>query len=41
MAVTNVAASGVSLDSIVYAYQRGELPETICHNFPTLTLEQA
>ena len=35
-----VPASGVSLDSIVYAYRRGELPETIRQNFPTLTLEQ-
>lgn len=36
-----VTGSGVSLDSIVYAFRSGESPETICQNFPTLSLEQA
>ena len=35
-----VAGSRVSLDSIVYAFQAGESPETIRQNFPSLTLEQ-
>jgi len=30
----------VSLDSIVYAYKRGELAETIRQSFPSLTLAQ-
>jgi len=30
----------VSLDSIVYSFNDGELPETIRHNFPSLTLDQ-
>jgi uncharacterized protein (DUF433 family) len=35
-----VADTRVSLDSVVYAYQRGELPETIVHSFPSLNLAQ-
>ncbi len=35
-----VAGTRVSLDSIVYAFKDGESPETIRHNFPSLTLEQ-
>ena len=31
----------MSLDSIVYAFRSGESPETICQNFPTISLEQA
>jgi uncharacterized protein (DUF433 family) len=34
-----VAGSRVSLDSIIYAFHRGESPETICHNFELLTLK--
>lgn len=32
--------SRVSLDSVVYGFFRGETPETIAQNFPTLELEQ-
>jgi hypothetical protein len=32
--------SRVSLDSIVYSFLRGELPEQIVQAFPSLTLEQ-
>ena len=35
-----VAGTRVSLDSIVYSFKDGESPETIRHNFPSLTLEQ-
>jgi len=35
-----VAGTRVSLDSIVYAFRRGEAPETICQNFELLTLEE-
>ncbi len=35
-----VAGTRVSLDSVVYAYWRGESPEGIVDSFPTLTLEQ-
>src|SRR5258707_10505025 len=35
-----VAATRVSLDSVVYAYWRGESAETIADSFPALTLEQ-
>jgi len=35
-----VKGSRVSLDSIVYWFRDGESPEVICHNFPSLTLEQ-
>ena len=35
-----VAGSRVSLDSIVYAFLRGESPDVIAESFPALTLEQ-
>jgi len=35
-----VAATRISLNSIVYAFRRGESPETICQNFELLTLEE-
>jgi uncharacterized protein (DUF433 family) len=35
-----VTDSRVSLDSIVYAFLRGESPEGIADSFPALTLEQ-
>jgi uncharacterized protein (DUF433 family) len=35
-----VAGTRISLDSIVYSFRDGESPETIRHNFPSLTLEQ-
>ena len=35
-----VARSGVSLDSLVYAFRSGESPETIEQSFPSLSLEQ-
>src|SRR5207244_11585393 len=35
-----VSGTRVSLDSIVYAFQRGASSETIRASFPTLTLEQ-
>ena len=35
-----VAGSRISLDSIVYAFCRGESPETICQNFELLRLEE-
>ena len=35
-----VKGAGVSLDSIVSAFQNGESPETIRQNFPSLTLLQ-
>src|SRR5260370_15215353 len=35
-----VAGTRVSLDSIVYAFWRGQTPESIAQSFPTLTLEQ-
>ncbi len=34
------AGTRVSLDSIVYAFLRGESPEGIAESFPALTLEQ-
>jgi uncharacterized protein (DUF433 family) len=34
-----VGRSRVSLDSIVYAFQRGQTPEGIVQSFPTLSLE--
>ncbi len=34
-----VAGTRISLDSIVYAFRRGESPETICQNFELLRLE--
>ena len=35
-----VAGSRVSLDSVVYAYRRGESPEEIVDSFDSLSLEQ-
>ena len=35
-----VAGTGVSLDSVVYAFHRGAAPESIQRSFPSLTLEQ-
>ena len=35
-----VAGTRVSLDSIVYAFRRGESPETICQNFEVVRPEQ-
>ena len=35
-----VSGSRVSLDSVVYAWKEGFSPESICDNFPSLTLEQ-
>src|SRR5580700_7839903 len=35
-----VAATRISLDSIVQAFRRGESPETICQNFDLLRLEE-
>ena len=34
-----IAGTRVSLDSIVYAFQRGASPESIQRSFPTITLE--
>lgn len=36
-----VADTRVSLDSVVYAFLRGESPDGIVESFPSLTLEQA
>jgi uncharacterized protein (DUF433 family) len=35
-----IAGTRVSLDSVVYAFLRGESPEGIAESFPTLNLEQ-
>ena len=35
-----VASTRVSLDSLVYAFLRGQSPESICQSFAPLTLEQ-
>ncbi|WP_096599401.1 DUF433 domain-containing protein [Calothrix sp. NIES-2100] len=35
-----VAGTRISLDSIVYAFQKGLSPESIVQSFPLLTLEQ-
>lgn len=35
-----IAGSRVSLDSVVYAFLRGESPEGIAESFPALSLEQ-
>lgn len=35
-----IADTRVSLDSVVYSYQRGNLPETIQRQFSTLNLAQ-
>ena len=34
-----VAGTRVSLDSLIYAFRRGDSPETICQNFEVLHLE--
>jgi uncharacterized protein (DUF433 family) len=35
-----IAGSRVSLDSVVYAFWRGQSPESIVKSFPVLNLEQ-
>ena len=35
-----IAGKRVSLDSIVYAFQRGASPESITRSFPVVTLEE-
>ena len=35
-----VVGTRISLDSIVYSFQRGLSPESIVQSFPLLTLEQ-
>ena len=35
-----IADTRVSLDSVVYSYNRGNLPETIVRQFPALSLAQ-
>ncbi|QSJ17960.1 DUF433 domain-containing protein [Nostoc sp. UHCC 0702] len=35
-----IAGTRISLDSIVYAFQKGLSPESIVNSFPLLTLEQ-
>jgi uncharacterized protein (DUF433 family) len=35
-----ISGTRVSLDSVVYAFLRGESPEGILESFPTLSLEQ-
>lgn len=35
-----ITGTRVSLDSIVYAYLRGEAPESIAQSFPVLKLEE-
>jgi uncharacterized protein (DUF433 family) len=35
-----IAGTRVSLDSVAYAFLRGETPEGIAESFPALTLEQ-
>ena len=35
-----VSGTRVSLDSLVYAFWRGQSPESIAGSFPTLTLQQ-
>ena len=35
-----VEGTRISLDSVVYAFYRGDSPETICQNFELLNLEQ-
>jgi uncharacterized protein (DUF433 family) len=35
-----IAGTRVSLDSIIYAFWRGQSPESIAQSFPALTLEQ-
>jgi uncharacterized protein (DUF433 family) len=36
----SVGGTRISVDSIVYAFRRGESPETICQNFELLRLEE-
>ena len=38
--VYRIAGTRVSLDSVVYAFLRGDSPEGIAESFPALTLEQ-
>ena len=38
--VLRLAGTRVSIDSIVYAFWRGQTAETIAQSFPVLTLEQ-
>ena len=35
-----IRGTRISLDSVVYAFQRGAAPESILRSFPLLTLEQ-
>src|SRR5260370_38402099 len=35
-----IRGTGVSLDSVVYSFLRGESPDGIAESFPALTLEQ-
>ncbi|HUY35410.1 MAG TPA: DUF433 domain-containing protein [Pirellulales bacterium] len=35
-----IAESRVSLDSIIYAFHQGQIPESIAQSFPLLSLEQ-
>ncbi len=35
-----MAGKRISLDSVVYAFRRGQSPESIRHSFPLLTLEE-
>jgi len=35
-----IAGKRISLDSVVYAFRRGQSPETIRRSFPLLTLEE-
>lgn len=35
-----IVGTRISLDSVVYAFQRGASPESIVRSFPLLTLEQ-
>ncbi len=35
-----ITGTRISLDSIVYAFQRGAAPESIIRSFPLLTLEE-
>lgn len=35
-----IAGKRISLDSVVYAYRRGQSAESIQHSFPLLTLEE-
>jgi uncharacterized protein (DUF433 family) len=35
-----IAGKRISLDSVVYAFRRGESPESIIQSFPLLTLEE-